>query len=185
MQTTVSPSQTFTVITSQQQKPSKSNVIEHYPHKQALVLGLLQVSFFFYEQRTIVIWKNINSLREEQKNFSQIIILFYLKTSTFNSISSGMRRSDVHCPANRGDDHWSACIVSRDWHMVRNTSEYFKPELEQCISSKVITTKDLYFVTYCFRSDRFFLQQELCRNFTLAVCKHMVPLLLTTCKFIF
>ena len=69
--------------------------------------------------------------------------------------------------------------------MVRNTSEYFKPELEQCISSKVITTKDLYFVTYCFRSDRFFLQQELCRNFTLAVCKHMVPLLFTTCKFIF
>ena len=48
---------------------------------------------------------------------------------------------------------------------------------------KVITTKDLYFVTYCFRSDRLFfyfdvLQQELCRNFTLTICKHMVPLLL-------
>ena len=43
MQTTTS-SQTFAVITSQQQKPSKPNVIENYAHKQALVSGLLQVS---------------------------------------------------------------------------------------------------------------------------------------------
>ena len=59
--------------------------------------------------------------------------------------------------------------------------------LNRGLLQKVITTKDLFFITYC---DLFFfyfdvLQQELCRNFTLTVCKHMVPLLLTTCKFIF
>ena len=49
MQTTVSPSQTFTVITSRQQKPSKPNIIENYAYKQALYSGLLQVSILSVE----------------------------------------------------------------------------------------------------------------------------------------